>query len=223
MAAEYDKSWRPILKPLFQTDTLRELSNFVQQQRASHTVFPSEELVFNAFQLTPFDQLKVVILGQDPYHGPGQANGLSFSVPKGKAIPPSLRNIYTELQRDLPAFTIPDHGDLTKWAQQGVLLLNATLTVQAHLAGSHQKRGWEYFTDGIIRSISEKRTGVVFMLWGAYANKKAAIIDTTKHLILKSVHPSPLSAYRGFFGCGHFSKANTHLKQAQQAEIDWQP
>lgn len=222
MPAKYDASWQPILKPLFQTNVLRELSTFVQKERAAHTVFPPGDLVLNAFQLTHFDQLKVVILGQDPYHGPGQAHGLSFSVPRGIAIPPSLRNIYTELCRDIPGFKYPEHGDLTKWAEQGVLLLNATLTVQAHLAGSHQKKGWEYFTDEIIRSISDKKEGVVFMLWGAYANKKSALIDASKHLILKSVHPSPLSAYRGFFGCAHFSQANTYLKKKHSQPIDWQ-
>lgn len=223
MAVNYDLSWQPIFAPLFQTEIMRKLSRFVQQQRLEHTVFPPKELVFNAFRLTPFDQVKVVILGQDPYHGSGQAHGLSFSVPRGIAIPPSLRNIYTELCRDIPSIRYPEHGDLSRWAQQGVLLLNATLTVQAHLAGSHQKKGWEYFTDHIIRSLSEKREGLIFMLWGAYAGRKSALIDLQKHRVLKTVHPSPLSAYRGFFGCSHFSKANAYLKASGASEINWQP
>lgn len=223
MTAKYDRSWQAILHPLFQTNVFRELSAFVEKERAVYTVYPPRDLVLNAFQLTHFDHLKVVILGQDPYHGSGQAHGLSFSVPRGIAIPPSLRNIYTELCHDIPGFNYPDHGDLRKWAEQGVLLLNATLTVQAHMAGSHQKKGWEYFTDQIIRSISDKKKGVVFMLWGAYAKEKTALIDANKHLILQAVHPSPLSAYRGFFGCAHFSQANTYLKENHSQTIDWQP
>lgn len=222
MAIHYDPSWQPILKPLFETPQVQALSKFIQNQRVSYTVYPPEEFVFRALQLTPLPQVKVVILGQDPYHGPGQAHGLSFSVPKGVAIPPSLRNMYTELSQDIPGFVSPEHGDLSEWARQGVLLLNATLTVQAHQAGSHQKRGWEYVTDQIIGSISELRTGVVFILWGAYAGKKSILIDSNKHLVLKSAHPSPLSAYRGFFGCKHFSSANAYLKLHHGVEIDWQ-
>ncbi len=223
MAERYHDSWEPVLKPLMKQDYMRRLSLYVQQERRSSLVFPPEELVFNAFKLTAFDAVKVVILGQDPYHNDGQAHGLSFSVPKGMALPPSLRNIYAELATDIPGFTIPSAGDLTSWAQQGVLLLNATLTVRAHEAASHQKKGWEEFTDQIIRQISEKRNNVVFILWGSYAQKKSVLIDESKHLVLKAVHPSPLSVYRGFFGCQHFSKANAYLLSAGISAIDWQP
>jgi len=222
MSDRFDSSWEPIIKPLFQTSKLQELSEFVIKERSISKVFPEKDLVFNAFRLTPLNNLKVVILGQDPYHNDGQAHGLSFSVPEGIAIPPSLRNIYTELVTDIPGFKYPNHGNLTKWAEQGVLLLNATLTVRAHEAGSHQKRGWEYFTDEIIKSISEKTEHVVFLLWGSYAIKKSALIDSNKHLILTAVHPSPLSVYRGFFGSAHFSKANEYLKEHNKQPIDWQ-
>lgn len=201
---------------------MRALSQFVQQERRVATVFPPEEFVFNAFRLTPLPNVKVVILGQDPYHNVGQAHGLSFSVPSGIALPPSLKNIYSELVTDIPGFTYPTSGDLTKWAEQGVLLLNATLTVRAHEAASHQKRGWEQFTDSIIQSISAERKGVVFILWGSYAIKKSALIDQNKHLVLTSVHPSPLSVYRGFFGSKPFSKTNDYLRQQGETPIDWQ-
>ncbi len=222
MSDRFDSSWDAIIKPLFATAKMKSLSTFVQNERAIHQVFPPQDLVFNAFHLTPLSNVKVVILGQDPYHNDGQAHGLSFSVPKGMAIPPSLKNIYTELVSDVPGFTYPKHGDLTAWAKQGVLLLNATLTVRAHEAASHQKRGWEQFTDTIIQEISDKKDHVVFMLWGSYAIKKSGLIDSNKHLILTAVHPSPLSVYRGFFGCAHFSKANEFLKQHQLQEINWQ-
>lgn len=218
----YDPSWEAVLKPLFKQDYMRRLSAFVQQERLQATVFPPEELVFNAFRLTAFDQVKVVILGQDPYHNDGQAHGLSFSVPDAVALPPSLKNMYTELANDITGFQYPATGNLTKWAEQGVLLLNATLTVRAHQAGSHQRQGWEEFTDQVIHLLSEKLEHVVFLLWGAYAQRKSVLIDEQKHLILKAVHPSPLSAYRGFFGCKHFSKANAYLSEHGRGQIDWQ-
>src|SRR5690606_33117925 len=222
MAERYDPSWEPILKPLFRQDYMRSLSAFVQHERKQGLVFPPENLVLNAFRLTPFEDIKVVILGQDPYHNDGQAHGLSFSVPEGIALPPSLRNIYTELVSDISGFQYPTSGNLTKWAKQGVLLVNATLTVRAHQAASHQKRGWEEFTDQIIHLVSQKLENVVFILWGSYAQKKSMLIDAQKHLILKAVHPSPLSAHRGFFGCKHFSQANAYLKAKDRKPIDWQ-
>ncbi|TYP87401.1 uracil-DNA glycosylase [Sphingobacterium allocomposti] len=222
MTERFHPSWNAILKPLFRQDFMRRLSAFVQQERQSGIVFPPEHLVFNAFKLTPFDDIKVVILGQDPYHNDGQAHGLSFSVPKGMPLPPSLKNIYTELATDIPGFTVPSSGDLTPWAEQGVLLLNATLTVRAHQAGSHQKRGWEEFTDQVIHLISQRLEHVVFILWGGYAQRKTVLIDGNKHCILKSVHPSPLSVYRGFFGCRHFSKANAYLAEHHKDPIRWQ-
>ncbi|KGE14764.1 uracil-DNA glycosylase [Sphingobacterium deserti] len=222
MSERYHPSWEPILKPLLKQDFMRTLSMFVQQERKNSLVFPPENLVFNAFKLTAFEDVKVVILGQDPYHNDGQAHGLSFSVPKGIMLPPSLRNIYAELATDIPGFAIPTSGDLTAWAKQGVLLLNATLTVRAHQAASHQKKGWEEFTDQIIHAVSQKLDNVVFILWGSYAQKKAVLIDAKRHLILKSVHPSPLSVYRGFFGSKHFSKANEYLAAASKPTINWQ-
>lgn len=217
----YDDSWAPVLKPLFSQPYMKQLSAFVQQERQQTKVFPPADLVMNAFKLTPLQNVKVVILGQDPYHNDGQAHGLSFSVPEGIVPPPSLKNIFKELQDDIDGFTEPRSGDLTAWAKQGVLLLNATLTVRAHLAGSHQKRGWEVFTDSIIYAISEQCEHVVFLLWGSYAQKKSVLIDKHKHLILTAVHPSPLSVYRGFFGSRHFSKANQYLVEHGKAPIDW--
>lgn len=221
MAILYHPSWTPIVKPLFQHDFMKRLSHFVQQERANAVVFPPADLVFNALRLTPFDEVKVVILGQDPYHNIGQAHGLSFSVPAGIPHPPSLRNIFAELVTDIPGFEVPVSGDLTRWAQQGVLLLNATLTVRAHEAGSHQRMGWEDFTDHIIREISQRLEHVVFILWGSYAQKKAQFVDTSKHLVLRSVHPSPLSVYRGFFGSKPFSQANHYLQANGRQPIDW--
>lgn len=221
MAILYHPSWTPIVKPLFQQDFMKRLSYFVQQERANAVVFPPADLVFNALRLTPFDEVKVVILGQDPYHNIGQAHGLSFSVPAGIPHPPSLRNIFAELVTDIPGFEVPVSGDLTRWAQQGVLLLNATLTVRAHEAGSHQRRGWEDFTDHIIREISQRLEHVVFILWGSYAQKKARLVDSSKHLVLRSVHPSPLSVYRGFFGSKPFSQANHYLQANGRKPIDW--
>ena len=221
MEDRYHPSWEPILKPLLSSDAMHRLAAFVQTERAQYQVFPPDDLVFNAFKLLPFEDVKVVILGQDPYHNDGQAHGLSFSVPEGIPLPPSLKNIYTELVNDIRGFFYPSSGDLTSWAEQGVLLLNATLTVRAHQAGSHQKQGWEDFTDAVIRLIAEKLDKVVFILWGSYAQKKASFIDTSKHLVLKSVHPSPLSVYRGFYGCKHFSKTNSYLAEAGKEPIDW--
>lgn len=217
----YDESWAPIIKPLFRQEYMKRLSAFVQEERRRYEVYPPQELVFNAFRLTPFSEVKVVILGQDPYHNVGQAHGLSFSVPEGIAFPPSLKNIFAELSTDIEGFQIPSSGDLTKWAKQGVLLLNATLTVRAHQAASHQKQGWERFTDEIIAKVSSELEHVVFLLWGSYAQQKAALIDASKHLVLKAVHPSPLSVYRGFFGCRHFSKANAYLQAHGKQPIDW--
>lgn len=222
MSERYDASWEAILNPLFATSQMQGLSAFVQAERQQHLVFPPTDLVFNAFKLTPLSDVKVVILGQDPYHNDGQAHGLSFSVPAGMAIPPSLRNIYSELKSDIAGFDVPTHGDLTKWAQQGVLLLNATLTVRAHTAASHQKKGWEAFTDEVIAAISKEKEHVVFLLWGSYAIKKSALIDANKHLILTAVHPSPLSVYRGFYGCKHFSQTNSYLQAHGLKPIDWQ-
>jgi len=217
----YDESWAPVIKPLFRQEYMKRLSAFVQEERRRYEVYPPQELVFNAFRLTPFSEVKVVILGQDPYHNVGQAHGLSFSVPEGIAFPPSLKNIFAELSTDIEGFQIPSSGDLTKWAKQGVLLLNATLTVRAHQAASHQKQGWERFTDEIIAKVSSELEHVVFLLWGSYAQQKAALIDASKHLVLKAVHPSPLSVYRGFFGCRHFSKANAYLQAHGKQPIDW--
>lgn len=217
----YDESWAPVIKPLFRQEYMKRLSAFVQEERRRYEVYPPQELVFNAFRLTPFSEVKVVILGQDPYHNVGQAHGLSFSVPEGIAFPPSLKNIFAELSTDIEGFQIPSSGDLTKWAKQGVLLLNATLTVRAHQAASHQKQGWERFTDEIIAKVSSELEHVVFLLWGSYAQQKAVLIDAGKHLVLKAVHPSPLSVYRGFFGCRHFSKANAYLQAHGKQPIDW--
>lgn len=217
----YNDSWSLIFKPLFEEGYMKDLSSFIQSERKGFQVFPSAELVFNAFKHTALDNVKVVILGQDPYHNVGQAHGLSFSVPEGIAHPPSLRNIFSELSTDIDGFKVPASGDLTKWADQGVLLLNATLTVRAHEAGSHQKKGWEKFTDRIIYEISNLNSGVVFLLWGAYAQKKCSLIDESKHLILKTVHPSPLSVYRGFYGCKHFSLANEFLVSRGKEPINW--
>lgn len=221
MTARYDLSWKPLFTDLFHQPFMKQLSAFIVQERQQQQVFPAAEDVFRAFQLTPLSDVKVVILGQDPYHNIGQAQGLSFSVPAGMAIPPSLKNIFKELVDDIPGFQAPSSGDLTAWATQGVLLLNATLTVRAHEAGSHQKKGWEQFTDAIIKHISDSCPAVVFLLWGSYAQQKVKLIDTSKHAVLSTVHPSPLSSYRGFFGCRHFSQANTFLASKGLSSIDW--
>jgi len=216
-------SWLQVLEGEFNKPYMAQLKQFLKAEKdAGKTVYPRNAGIFNAFNKTPFDKVKVVILGQDPYHGPNQAHGLSFSVQKGVAIPKSLINIYKELATDIPGFTKPAHGNLEEWAEQGVLLLNATLTVRATEAGSHQKKGWELFTDEVIKTLSDKRTGLVFILWGAYAQSKIPLIDATKHHIIKSVHPSPLSVERGFWGSKPFSKANDFLIKEGETPIDWQ-
>lgn len=200
-----------------------EMLNEISRQRTQGvTVYPPQSDVFNAFSKTPLEQIKVVILGQDPYHGPLQAHGLCFSVPQGVKPPPSLGNIYKELASDIEGFEIPKHGNLTAWAEQGVLLLNTVLTVQAGQAHSHAKLGWEHFTDTVIQAISDNTEGIVFLLWGGHAQRKAARVDTQKHHILKAPHPSPLSAHRGFLGCGHFSQANALLTASNRQPINWQ-
>lgn len=220
MDVKIEDSWKSVLTEEFEKLYFGKLTEFVHNEYRTHTVFPPAKLIFNAFDQCPFDQLKVVILGQDPYHGPGQAHGLCFSVNDGVVFPPSLRNIFKELNGDLNK-PIPTSGNLTEWARQGVLLLNATLTVRAHEAGSHQKKGWEEFTDAVIHRINEEKEHVVFILWGSYAIRKGEFIDRNKHLVLTSVHPSPLSASRGFFGNKHFSKTNDFLVAHQQKPIIW--
>ncbi|GAB1464231.1 uracil-DNA glycosylase [Pedobacter sp.] len=223
MAVDLEPSWFKILESEFDKPYMKALKDFLQQEKqAGFTIYPKGSDIFNAFNYTPFEKVKVVILGQDPYHGVGQAHGLSFSVQKGVAIPPSLKNIYKELANEFPDFKAPNHGELTAWANQGVLLLNATLTVRARTAGSHQKRGWEQFTDKVITELSEKRTGLVFILWGNYAKQKMALIDQNKHFIISAAHPSPFSAYNGFFGSKPFSKTNEILKKEGKVEINWQ-
>ena len=220
MDVRIEESWKSRLQGEFEQDYFRQLTDFVRAEYAQTTVYPKGSNIFRAFDLCPFNQLKVVILGQDPYHEPGQAQGLAFSVPDGVKIPPSLVNIYKEIKDDVGT-DIPVSGDLTRWTKQGVLLLNATLTVRAHLAGSHQRRGWEQFTDKVISIISSGKEHVVFLLWGSYAQSKAPLIDTTRHLVLKSPHPSPLSAHRGFFGNHHFSLTNHFLTQHGMTPIQW--
>jgi len=220
MDVKIQSSWKEALQSEFEKDYFVKLTEFVREEYKAKSVYPPGNLIFNAFDHCSFDKVKVVIIGQDPYHGPGQAHGLCFSVNDGVIFPPSLLNIFKEIERDLSIPT-PKTGNLTRWADQGVLLLNASLTVEAHKAGSHQGRGWETFTDSVIRKIAEEKEHVVFMLWGNYAQQKGAVINPTRHLVLKSVHPSPLSAYRGFIGCGHFSAANKYLLQNGDAEIKW--
>lgn len=220
MDVKIEQSWKDQLKDEFEKDYFVKLTDFVRVEYKTKQIFPPARLIFNAFEHTPFDKVKVVILGQDPYHNDGQAHGLSFSVPDGIPAPPSLVNIFKEINRDL-GIPVPRSGNLTRWANQGVLLLNATLTVQAHMAGSHQKKGWEAFTDVAIHQLAEKRENLVFILWGAYAQKKASFINPDKHLVLRSVHPSPLSAHNGFFGNNHFSTANKYLQSKGIAPIEW--
>lgn len=216
-----EASWKEALSEEFSKPYFKLLADFLKAEKAAKkAIYPPGPLIFNAYNTTPIDQVKVVILGQDPYHNPGQAMGLSFSVPKGTRIPPSLRNINKELNTSLD-LTIPDHGDLTKWAEQGVFLLNAMLTVEKNQPGSHQRSGWQFFTDASIKAISDRRKNVVFMLWGAFAHKKAVLIDGSKHLILESPHPSPFSADRGFFGNNHFKLANEYLVKHGKEGIDW--
>ena len=220
MNVRIDESWRQVLQPEFDKPYFELLTSFVRQAYATRQCCPPAGQIFRAFDLCPFDQVRVVIIGQDPYHDVNQAHGLCFSVQDGVPIPPSLVNIYKELQRDL-GISVPASGNLTHWAEQGVLLLNATLTVEAHKAGSHQGKGWEELTDAAIQALNKQRSNIVFMLWGSYAQRKGQFIDRKRHLVLTAVHPSPLSAYRGFIGCGHFSQANNYLQQHGLAPINW--
>lgn len=220
MNVQIEETWKEALMPEFSKDYFIRLTDFVRKEYHETTVYPPGKLIFNAFNLCPFDKVKVVIIGQDPYHGPGQAHGLCFSVNDGVQPPPSLVNIFKEINNDLDK-PIPQSGNLTRWAEQGVLLLNATLTVRAHQAGSHQRQGWEEFTDAVIRKLAEEKSNLVFILWGSYAQKKGAFIDRNKHLVLTSVHPSPLSAHNGFFGNHHFSLANDYLVKNGKTAIDW--
>ncbi len=217
-----EASWKKHLLSEFSAPYMQDLRGFLRDQlQRKKLIFPKPSEYFAALENTPFEKVKVVILGQDPYHGPGQAHGLCFSVRPGVAVPPSLQNIYKELKADV-GFEIPKHGHLVSWAKQGVLLLNATLTVEAGKAGSHQKKGWEQFTDQVIACLNQQRSGLVFMLWGSFAQEKGKVIDRNRHLVLTAPHPSPLSAHRGFLGCHHFSKANEYLKKHGQTPIDWQ-
>jgi len=221
MEVRIDASWKTLFKEEFEKDYFVNLAQFIKQEYISKTVYPPGGLIFNAFNLCPFEKVKVVIIGQDPYHGPGQAHGLCFSVREGVEYPPSLKNIFKEIGSDLSISNFRN-GNLERWAKQGVLLLNATLTVRAHEAGSHQKKGWEDFTDKAISIINRDKDHIVFFLWGAYAQKKGEAIDRARHLVLESVHPSPLSASRGFFGNKHFSKCNEYLTTNGLEPINWQ-
>ena len=216
------ESWKPVIQAEIDKPYFKELYLFLkQQQDEGKIIFPPAPQIFSAFDYTPFNDTRVVIIGQDPYHGEGQAHGLCFSVNKGVKVPPSLINIYKEIKTDIEGFNIPEHGDLSHWAKQGVLLLNATLTVEKDKAGSHQGKGWEVFTDAVIKAISKQKEHVVFILWGKFAQSKVRLIDDSKHLILMAAHPSPLSAYNGFWGCKHFSKTNDYLKQHQLPIVNW--
>jgi uracil-DNA glycosylase len=214
-------SWQKVLEPEFQKTYFKELTGFVKKAYTTDTIYPEGKNIFRAFELCPFDSVKVVILGQDPYHGPAQANGLCFSVNDDVPLPPSLQNIYKEINSDLHV-QMPKKGNLDNWARQGVLLLNATLTVQANQAGSHQRQGWEEFTDAVIKTISDQKEHIVFLLWGKYAQDKGKVIDRDKHLVLTAAHPSPFSAYHGFFGCQHFSKTNQYLESIGKKPIHWE-
>ena len=221
MNVDIHPSWKASLEPEFEKLYFKELANFVKEEYSNYTCYPKGKHIFKAFDLCPLNEVKVVILGQDPYHGPGQAHGLCFSVPEGIAMPPSLINIFKEIEADL-GNPFPNNGNLERWAQQGVLLLNATLTVRAHQAGSHQGKGWEQFTDQVIKNISDSGDDIIFLLWGGFAKKKAKLIDATRHTILTSGHPSPLSANRGYwFGNSHFSKTNDHLVEKGLPKIIW--
>jgi uracil-DNA glycosylase len=215
-----EKSWKQLLIDEFQQDYFFHLKEFLVEERKKYNIFPPGSEIFAAFEHTPFDKVKIVIIGQDPYHNPGQAHGLCFSVPRGIAAPPSLVNIFKEIRDDL-GIPLPSGGNLEKWARQGVLLLNATLTVRANSPGSHQNKGWENFTDAVIRKLSENQNGIVFLLWGRFAINKQSLIDKTRHHVLTAAHPSPLSAHGGFFGCRHFSRANGILVSQGKDEIDW--
>ncbi|MDR0976518.1 MAG: uracil-DNA glycosylase [Prevotellaceae bacterium] len=220
MKVQIEESWRTRLQTEFDKEYFERLTDFVRNEYRTNTVYPPGPLIFNAFNLCPSDAVKVVIIGQDPYHGAGQAHGLCFSVNDGVPFPPSLLNIFKEIKADVGS-EMPRSGNLTRWAEQGVLLLNATLTVRAGQAGSHQGHGWETFTDAAIRTLAEERSGLVFILWGSYAQRKGALIDRSKHLVLTSAHPSPLSAYNGFFGNKHFSRANAYLQAQGKTPIVW--
>lgn len=220
MDVKIENSWKKQLKNEFEKSYFLELVDFVKKEYRTKKIFPAAKNIFNAFNLCPFDDVKVVLIGQDPYHGDGQAHGLCFSVPNGIMIPPSLRNIFKEIHNDLQ-LPVSQSGNLTRWAEQGVFLLNATLTVRAHLAGSHKKKGWETFTDAVIQQLAKEKENLVFLLWGAYAQQKKTFINTQKHLVLESVHPSPLSASRGFFGNHHFSKTNEYLSNHNLKPIVW--
>lgn len=220
MDVKIENSWKSMLQEEFEKEYFVKLTSFVKDEYLTKRIYPAGSEIFNAFNHCPFNNVKVVIIGQDPYHGPGQAHGLCFSVNDGIDFPPSLVNIFKEIERDLQK-PFPLSGNLTRWAEQGVLLLNATLTVEAHKAGSHQGKGWETFTDAVIRTIANQKENIVFMLWGNYAQQKGAVINPNKHKVLKSVHPSPLSAYRGFIGCGHFSEANNFLNSKGISPIEW--
>ena len=217
---QIEESWKNILKDEFEAPYFISLTEFLREEKKHHTIYPPGQEIFSAFNHTPFNRVKVVILGQDPYHGPGQAHGLCFSVPNGVAHPPSLANIFKEIKSDL-GIPIPVNGNLSKWASQGVLLINAILTVRANTPTSHQNKGWEKYTDAVIANLSEKRKDLIFLLWGNYAQKKESLIDKSRHHILKAVHPSPLSAHRGFFGCRHFSQTNEILNELGLVGIDW--
>jgi uracil-DNA glycosylase len=220
MKVNIEPSWKKVLQDEFDSEYFEELASFVKDEYENGTVYPHPKKMFAAFDLCPLDKVRVVILGQDPYHGPNQAHGLCFSVKDGVRHPPSLRNIFKEIQADVGT-PPPDSGNLTRWTEQGVLLLNATLTVRAHKAGSHQKKGWEQFTDAVIKYLSEEKSDLVFLLWGRYAQDKGAVIDKQKHLVLEAAHPSPFSAHNGFFGCQHFSKTNTYLMLHGYDPIRW--
>ena len=215
-----DESWKLVLQDEFDSPYFQDLTEFLREEKKNYTVYPPGQQIFSAFNHTPFNKVKVVILGQDPYHGPGQAHGLCFSVPEGIPFPPSLNNIFKEIESDL-GIPVPVTGNLTRWTEQGVLLVNAILTVRANTPTSHQNKGWEKFTDAVIRNLSEKRKDLIFLLWGNYAQAKESLIDSNRHFILKAAHPSPLSAFRGFFGCRHFSKTNQILNDLGLNEIDW--
>lgn len=221
MEVRIEESWKKILKKEFDEKYFEDLITFVKSEYQNSTIYPPAKFIFNAFELTPFDKVKVVILGQDPYHGVGQANGLAFSVNDNITTPPSLINIYKEIESDLKIKTKNKNGNLENWAKQGVLMLNATLTVKADQAGSHQNKGWEKFTDAVVKILSEEKENLVFVLWGAYAQKKGLVIDESKHLVIKSAHPSPLSAYNGFFGSKPFSQTNAYLIFSGKDPIEW--
>ena len=220
MDVQIESSWKEVLQDEFEKPYFSELVEFVRQEYSTGTVYPPGKLIFNAFSHCPFDKVRVVILGQDPYHGPGQAHGLCFSVPEGVTKPPSLRNIFEEIKRETGT-PVPSSGNLERWADQGVLLLNATLTVRANSAGSHQNKGWEIFTDSVVRLISDRKQGIVFLLWGSYAQRKGEIIDSFRHLVLKAAHPSPFAAHKGFFGCNHFLETNEYLVRNGSEKVIW--